>query len=152
MTTTNWRLIRKLMNSALDACEALDALDIGEVEHDALLTKGDQPLCSVSDALHSTHAYPEALRYAIIRARGQLADAEPFVPPLARVLQQAGLACAELVGAQQLHAPVRGADPRKPDEDSTIAGMTVALANWYADHLTPLMTEAITHHRAAGAR
>lgn len=109
---TDWKLIRRLVNSALDACESLDTLKIREQEHGVHLTGHGSPVSSVFDALQSAHVFPESVRYALIRARGHLGDAPPFVQPISRVLQQVGAVCAELVGAEQLTTPVKGIDPR----------------------------------------
>lgn len=148
--TTDWRLVRQLVNSALDACEALDQLQITDEERGVPLMVDGKPVASVWDALQSAHTAPENARYAIIRARGRLGDASPFVQPLSRVLQQVGGLAAELVGAQQLRTPLEGLDPYRPGEQS-VAGTVENLAEWYGKYLVPRVQEAVIRKRGEGS-
>lgn len=147
---TNWQLIRRLVDSALDACESLDRLEITDNERSVLSTVDGKSAATVWDALQSAITFPENVRYTVIRGRGQLCDAAPFVQPLSRVLQQVGALVAELVGAQQLQAPVKGADPYWPEREQSIAAAVEDLALWYENYLVPVIGEALANARSSG--
>lgn len=142
--TTDWQLIRKLVNSTLDACEAIDRMDISDQERAVLMggIAGEQGP-TVWDGLQSA----ENLRYSVIRGRGQLDDAAPFVQPVSRVLQQMGMLAAELVGAEQLHIPLKGLDPYRPDSSTTLATEVENLAQWYEAFLVPGIEEVLNKAR-----
>lgn len=145
---TDWNLIRELVNSALDACEALDRLEITDDERSATIrTEHGQFSGSVWDALQSAHTFPENVRYMVIRGRGQLDDSAPFVQPVSRMLQQVGSLAAELVGAQQLQVPVKGIDPYSPERGQSIESAIQNLAEWYESHLVPNIEGALARTR-----
>lgn len=145
---SDWVLIRRLMNAVLDACEQVDELEIREDERDVMLTRDGEPVASVWDALVSAHTYPESVRYELIRARGQLGEAGAYVQPLSRVLQEVGSLCAELVNAERVRTPVQGANPRRPDDERSIADSVEQLARWYEEHLVPLVRQGLAEQRS----
>lgn len=145
---TDWKLVRRLVNSALDACEALDQLEIKDDERSASIPTVDgQVAGSVWDALQSAHIFPENVRYMVIRGRGQLGDSAPFVPPISRMLQQVGSLAAELVGSEQLQVPVKGIDPYSPEKELSLESAVENLASWYEGHLVPTVQSALSHVR-----
>lgn len=145
---TDWKLVRRLVNSALDACEALDQLEITDDERSARIRTTDGQMAgSVWDALQSAHIFPENVRYMVIRGRGQLGDSAPFVQPVSRVLQQVGSLAAELVGSQQLQVPVKGIDPYSPERAQSLESAIENLAAWYESHLVPNVENALAHAR-----
>src|SRR5690606_40708244 len=147
--TTDWQLVRRLLNSALDACEALDRLEITDDERGVVMPTADGACAaSVWDALQSAHIAPENMRYSVIRGRGQLGDAALFVQPVSRVLLQVGALAAELIGAQQLRAPVKGLDPYSPESVQSMASAVEDLAAWYERYLVPNVEEAVTRARS----
>ena len=146
--STDWQLIRKLVNSTLDACEAIDRMNICDQERAVLMgdIAGEQRP-TVWDGLQSAYIAPENLRYSVIRGRGQLDDATPFVQPVSRVLQQMGMLAAELVGAEQLHTPLKGLDPYRPDSLTTLAAEVENLAQWYEKFFVPGVESALDKAR-----
>ncbi len=102
---------------------------------------------TVWDGLQSAYIAPENLRYSVIRGRGQLDDAAPFVQPVSRVLQQMGMLAAELVGAEQLHIPLKGLDPYRPDSSTTLETEVENLAQWYEAFLVPGIEEVLNKAR-----
>ena len=131
--STDWNLVRELMNSVIDACEAVENLDITENERDTSLagTPGN-----VWDALQSSWTYPENIQYAVILARHQLGNDKSYTPEAARALINGARVCAELVGAgeaQPIQAPVK------------------QLAQWYSTHMIPQVTNAIETKRKLSA-
>ena len=146
---TDWTLIRKLTNAAIDACEALDELGMSQEEQMApLRIDGEATGPRIWDSLHGAHFAPENARYAIIRARAQLGEPAPFVDPLSRILQRVGEMAAELVGVEQLEVPVEGADLHWQHGEQSVEGMVEALVRWYEQHLVPGISDAVADHRA----
>jgi len=150
--STDWQLIRNLINSTLDACEAIDQMNISDQERVVLMggVAGEQGP-TVWDGLQSAYIAPENLRYSVIRGRGQLDDAAPFVQAVSRVLQQIGMLAAELEGAEQLHTPLKGLDPYGPDSSTTLATEVENLAQWYEAFLVPGIEQALTQARGGDA-
>lgn len=145
---TDWKLLRRLVNSALDACEALDQLEITDDERStAVRAANGQTAGTVWDALQSAHFFPENVRYMVIRGREQLGDSAPFVQPVSRVLQQTGLLAAELVGSQQLQVPIKGIDPYSPEREQSLESVIESLAAWYESHLVPNLESALANAR-----
>jgi hypothetical protein len=131
---TDWHLIRELMISVIDACEAIEELNLTESDRDALLESAP---ANVWDALQSAWTYPENVQYAVIRTRHQLGNNKSYTPEAARALVNAAKVCAELVAAgesEPIQDPVR------------------KLTQWYAAHLVPQVTKAIeTKHKTSAA-
>ncbi len=128
---TDWDLVRALMASAIDACEAFEALDIQDHERDATAEVGAHRV-SVSDALTSAWVLPERLRCQIVHARHKARADAPHVPDAARVLVHMAQACAELIGAKNA----------APAAEECRAAM-----RWYSDHAVPLVNDAIVARR-----
>jgi HD-like signal output (HDOD) protein len=128
---TDWDLVRALMTSAIDACEAFEALDIQNHERDATSAKSPNP-ASVSDILTSAWVLPERLRYQIVHARHEAGLDAAYVPDTARVLVHMAQACAELIGA-------RDAVPAADECRKAV--------QWYADHAVPLVHDTIAARR-----
>ena len=145
---TDWTLVRRLVNSALDACEALDQLEITDDERSATIRTVDgHEAGTVWDALQSAHTAPENVRYMVIRGRGQLSDSAPFVQPVSRVLHQVGALAAELVGAQRLQTPIKDLDPYAPGREQSLESAIENLAAWYESHLVSGVEDAVARAR-----
>lgn len=139
--TTDWALIREVMNAVIDACEATERLELPET--DRALPTGSG--ANVFDVLTSAWTYPENLRYAVIRARHDLAEDAPYRSELTRALTQAAEACGELVGATRLQQPSNAVGAR----DGIAAGMR-ALSIWYRTQMVPQLTQAATTRALSG--
>lgn len=145
---TDWKLVRRLINAALDACEALDQQEITDDERSVTIrTVGGQQAGTVWDALQSAHTAPENVRYMVIRGRGQLGDSAPFVQPVSRVLYQVGALAAELVGAQRLQAPIKGIDPYASGREQSLEAVIENLAAWYETDLVSNVEGALSRAR-----
>jgi hypothetical protein len=130
---TDWELVRELMNSVIDACEAVENLNLTENERDTPLATAP---ANVWDVLQSSWTYPENVQYAVILARHQLGNDKSYTPEAARALVNAARVCAELVGAgeaQPIQAPVK------------------QLAQWYSTHMVPQVTNAVETKRTLSA-
>ncbi len=130
---TDWQLIRELMNSVIDACEAIEKLEVTADERDLALEAAP---ANVWDALQSSWIYPENIQYEVIRARHQLGIDKPFTSEAARSLVNTAKVCAEMIGAgeaESLQEPVR------------------KLSEWYAAHLVPQVTTALEKNRTESA-
>ncbi len=119
------------MESAIAACERLEALGLREEDRAAVARVGDQSV-SVFDVLTSSWTYPEALRYRIIRQRHEAGADQPYVPETARVLVNVAQACAELIGA--------GTAAPADQECRT-------MVRWYGEHALPLIEQAVRADR-----
>lgn len=128
---TDWQLIRELMNSVIDACEAVENLDITNDERDTSLAASP---ANVSDAIQSSWIYPENVHYDVIRMRHELENDKHYTAESARSLVNAAKVCAELIGAGQA----------QPIQDSVRK-----LAQWYPNHMVPQVTDAIETKRCS---
>lgn len=126
---TDWQLVRELMNSVIDACEAVENLDMTEDERNTLLAEIP---ANISDAIQSSWIYPENVQYEVIRIRHELGNDKHYTAESARALVNTAKVCAELVGAGEA----------QPIQDSVRK-----LAQWYTTHMTPQITEAIETKR-----
>jgi hypothetical protein len=127
--TTDWQLIRALMNSVIDACEAVENLNVTAEERTIPLATNP---ANVSDAIQSSWIYPENVQYEIIRIRHELGNDKHFTPESARALVNAAKVCAELIGAGNAQA-VR--EPAKK------------MSQWYLAHMVTQVTNAIETKR-----
>jgi len=57
---------------------------------------------------------------------------------------------AELVGAQQLQTPVKGADPYSPQGEQSITAAIENLTEWYEKYLVPSVEGALASKRSRG--
>jgi hypothetical protein len=131
--STDWKLVRELMNSAIDACEAVEKLDITSEERETPL-EGSQ--ATVWDALQSSWIYPENVQYAVIGARHQGGNEKHYTPEAARALVNAAKVCAELIEA---------------DQTPPIQEPVQKLAQWYTGYMVPQVTTAIESKRKSQA-
>lgn len=140
--TTDWKLIRNLMNSALDALEAADRHGPLENKRAATTDVKGVPV-NVFSFMQSAWTYPENLKYTLIRARHELQQNKPYTPEVARALFKVAEVCAELVGCSNTTAKVVGVDPHDPKQAKSIEEMVLGLANWYREHFTPGLSDAV---------
>lgn len=138
---TDWKLIRELMNSAIDSCELIEKLDVSGSERSATNKVGEQEV-TVWEYLQSAWIYPENSSYMITRARHSLGENKPFTSELARTLQGTALFCSELIGATNLDTPVKDINPHSTKEKS-IRTLTLDLINWYKDDFVVGIRNAI---------
>lgn len=138
---TNWNLIRKLTNSAIDACEAVDRLGVAEENRGHTFQDGGKVSATMSDYLQSAWTYPENLSYSIVRANHKLGKDKPYTSELARTLMNIGRLCGELVDAQDTGKKVTGVNPHKPDASESIEDMVNNLSSWYEDYMISGVTK-----------
>ena len=143
---TDWELIRKLMNSTIDACEAVDAENITAHDRDATTDVGGFDV-SVWDLMQSAWVYPENLTYSVIRAQHKLNGDKPYTSELARTVSNVGRLCAELVDAPDTTSKVSGVNPHQPGANESVDEMVAQLASWYTSHMVPNVKSAIDTKR-----
>ena len=124
---TDWDLIRSMMATAIDACEAIETMGYEEAHRDIAIDVG-RGRVNVFDYMVSAWTFPESLRYQIIRERHDAGADLPYVPEFARILVAMAQASAELVGAKET-APA----------DAALREMIA----WYRDHAVPKLRGAI---------
>lgn len=141
---TDWALVRELMNTAIDACEAAERLQLSEGDR-SLPTGTDRVV--VWEVLTSAWTYPENLQYAVIRARHRLEDDVPYRLEFARVLRQVGAVCGELVGASRLDESVPAGG--RIGDTRSIRKMVKGLVTWYQEQMVPQLTQAAASRSVA---
>jgi len=129
--STDWNLIRTMMETAIAACERLEALGVRE-EHRAAVVNLNGPPVTVFDVLTSAWTYPETLRYEIIRQRHEAGLDQPYVPESARILVNVAQACAELIDAGT-NAPTDEACRK--------------MVRWFNDHALPHVEQTMQASR-----
>ncbi|MCB0338233.1 MAG: hypothetical protein KDD53_01450 [Bdellovibrionales bacterium] len=135
---TNWTLIRKLMNSAIDACEAVETNGVTEDNRgDSFITDDGTLSATMWDYLQSSFTYPENLSYSVVRARHLLDSSKPYTNEAGRTLMAVGRLAAELVGAEDTDTRVSGVDPHRPNQEESLEEMITGLCNWYSDWMIP---------------
>lgn len=135
---TDWDLIRKLMNSAIDACEKVEELELSKDDNIIIEVQGQK--VSIWDFLQSSWIYPENLTNDVVRARHQLNFDEPYRSELARTLIKMAELCAETVNAKEavdLELKQGGAIP-----DTSIRMILENLSSWYENHMIVSMEQA----------
>ncbi|SCY92816.1 hypothetical protein [Rhizobium sp. NFACC06-2] len=128
---TDWNSIRGMLNAAIDACERIEALQYAEADREATTDIGGQKV-SVHDFLVSAWAYPEKLRYLIIRERHDTGVDLPYVPETSRILLAMSQAAIELVNAGEV-------TPAKQDIQQMI--------KWFDEDLVRGIESAVATHR-----
>lgn len=131
MMRTDWNSIRGMLNAAIDACERIEALQYAEADREATTDIGGQKV-SVHDFLVSAWAYPEKLRYLIIRERHDTGVNLPYVPETSRILLAMSQAAIELVNAGEV-------TPAKQDIQQMI--------KWFDEDLVRGIESAVATHR-----
>ncbi|CDY75200.1 hypothetical protein BGLT_04098 [Caballeronia glathei] len=132
---TDWDLIREMMNTAIDACEQIEAMGYAERHRGIAVEVGGQAV-SVQDFIVSAWTFPENIRYRIIRERHDSHADLPYVPEASRIMNAMARACGELIG---------GAHARPAD--AAIREML----QWYRAHAVPHLRQAIASDAAEPA-
>ncbi|MGF6917498.1 hypothetical protein [Paraburkholderia sp. 40] len=125
---TDWRLIREVLNAAIDSCERLEQAGYA-AEHRSRSVQVNGQQVSVQEFLISAWTLPEGARYEVIRARQDKDLDLPYVPEAARILTAVAAACAELIGAGDM-----------PPAEPYMRGMI----DWYRNHFDPNVQRAIS--------
>lgn len=131
---TNWDLVRELMNTAIDACEAIDKLGVTENNRQDTFTENGQCSATMWEFLQSSWIAPENITYSVIQARHELGKSKPYTDELGRTLLTVGKLCSELVGLEDTEAKVANANNQQPQSVET---MIKGLCAWYKSHFIP---------------
>lgn len=132
--STDWQLIRKLMNSTISACETMEALALAEKDRD--LPTGQGPV-TVWDVQESAWLYPENLSRSILCARHAAHDEPTYLPTAGRILVKVAEVCRELVDATTLDTPVTIQGTQRSMRDAV-----EDLDRWYQTQMIPQLTAA----------
>lgn len=125
---TDWKLIREVLNAAIDSCEGLDRAGYAK-EHRSLSVQVNGQQVSVQEFLVSAWTLPENARYEVIRARLDKDLDLAYVPETARILTAVAGACAELIGSGDM-----------PPAEPYMRGMI----DWYRNYFDPNVRRAIS--------
>lgn len=124
---TDWNLIRSMMETAIGACEQIEAMGYNEAHRNLSIETSQGPV-TVFDLMVSSFTYPESIRYQIIRERHDAGADQPYVHEFSRLLVAMAQASAELVGGK--------------DATPASASLEQMLA-WYRDLALPNLRQAI---------
>lgn len=124
---TDWDLVRSMMATAIDACEAIETMGYEEAHRDIAIDAGLGRV-TVFDYMVSAWTFPETLRYQIIRERHDAGTDLPYIPEFARIIVAMAQASAELIGAKE-SAPAQAALHQ--------------MMGWYREHALPDLQQAI---------
>jgi hypothetical protein len=124
---TDWKLIRDVLNTAIDSCEALENAGYREGHRSRTVDVSGLEV-SLQEFLVSAWTLPERARYEVIRQRHDNGTDLPYVPETARIMTAVTAACTELIGA---------------GTDSTGGVAVSGLVNWFRDHFDPNVKRAI---------
>jgi hypothetical protein len=149
---TNWNLIRKVMNEVVDACEAMDALDITSEEKcnpDILWGDFDSGV-AVGDFLNRFQAYPEGSQGDIARLRSELGIEDKKVcPELGRALMNTAAACSEVIGVSDVELEKESSEftSHCGSAGKSIRSQLEGIPKIQNDWMVHEVTIAITKHR-----
>jgi hypothetical protein len=149
---TDWSLIRRVMNDTIDACEAMDALDITmEEKNNPDIRWGDfESGVAVGDFLNRFQAYPEGSQRDIVDLRSKL-DIEKQVgtEELAMALVNTARACAEAVGVSREDVDKDDADldPHCGSAGKSIRSQLEGIPKIQRNWMVHEVTIAIRKHR-----
>ncbi|NIE63144.1 hypothetical protein F3J17_04585 [Burkholderia sp. Ax-1719] len=124
---TDWALIRAVINTAIDSCEALEDVGYSETDREKVIDVGGRSI-SVQDFLVSGWTIAEDVRYQVIRERHERGEDRRYIPETSRILVAVTEACAELVSG--------GQDPAGGDAARR-------MAEWFREHFDPNIKSAI---------
>lgn len=124
---TDWKQIRELLNTAVDACETIEELGITESDRSRTIEIPGAGEVTVFDFLQSAWTYPENQTYAVVRERHDHGMDKPYTPESARILVNVARLCAELVDG---------------GNKGSLEKITGDLNSWYQKHMIPGLRKA----------
>ena len=149
---TDWRLIRDVLNSTIDACERLEALAVTAAEKgDPRARLGDyEDGVAVGDFFTRFWQYPEGAQRDILRIRSRLHTGDQkHYSEYARALINTAMACAEAIGLsrEELRREIAGFDAHCPSAGTSVVSQLTGIGDIYRKWMVPGITKAITEHR-----
>lgn len=148
--STDWKLLRTVMNGVLDACEAMEALQpnlyAGEYE---ARSDYQEDVC-VGDFLSRFWNYPEGAQRDIIRIRSLLGCDQKQPQEIARALVAAAMACAEAIGvpAEMLDREVADFEPHCGSGGKSVRSQLEAIPWIQNGWMQTGVRRALEKHRA----
>jgi len=130
---TDWALIRKLMNAAIDTCENIENLGVNE-SHRSVVVKDT---VTINDYLISAWAAPENLTRQVICKSHELGQSKPYTDELARTMSSIGSLCSELVKLENIDQKSDSQNPLSIKDDIE------QLCNWYETYCVPELQKAM---------
>ena len=126
---TDWELIRKLVNSAIDTCEGIEKTGVNET-HRSVIVNGP---VSINDFLISSWVAPENLTRKVICKSAALGQPKPYTDELARTMLSIGALCSELVKQTNVdHKPLTSELGNKSIKEDV-----EDLCDWYTNICLP---------------
>ena len=141
---TDWQLIRQLINTAIDACEQVEAAGYTESDREATVMVGNVDV-KVCEFLQSAWIMPENYTYMAIRARHELKENKPYTPEFARVLRAIAYFCSELIGTNKLDEQIGNINPHMPGQFKSLRELAIDLESWYGKEFAQGITKALSN-------
>lgn len=136
---TDWTLIRKLVNTAIDTCEQIEASGVDEMHRNMVI---NEPV-TMNDFLISSWVAPENLSRKIIGKSYEKGHAKPYCDELSRTMLSIGRLCSELVKLENIELK-----SAKDETDSqSIKEDVDALCHWYTNFCLPNIKKAMTSQK-----
>jgi len=133
---TDWTLIRKLMNTAIDTCEGIEQLGINE-QHRGVVVNDS---ATIHDFLISAWVGPENLARKVICKSHDQGGAKPYIDDVARTMQSLGMLCSELVKLENIDQKI-GAE-----QQPSIKNEVEALCRWYESFCLPELQKTMNEN------
>ena len=133
---TDWELIRKLVNSAIDTCEGIEKTGVNET-HRSVIVNGP---VSINDFLISSWVAPENLCRKVVCKSHELGVAKPYTDELARTISSIGNLCSELVKLEKIEQKL---DNVSGQQEESIKEEVEALCKWYENYCSPSIATAM---------
>jgi len=150
--STNWKLIREVMNETINACEAMDVLEITKAEKDnPEIRWGDfETGVAVGDFLNRFQAYPEGSQRNITHICSKLnIEKQKYNEELAKALLNTAKACVEIIGIpkEDLEKEAADLDPHCGSAGKSIQSQLEGIPKIQNNWMVHEVTIAVTKHR-----
>lgn len=132
---TDWSLIRKIINTAIDTCESIENSGVNENHRSVSANEH----ATVHEFLISSWVAPENLTRKVICKSYALGESKPYTDELARTMLSIGSLCSELVKLEKVDQKI----PDNGDEGLSIKQEVEALCNWYENFCSPAICNAM---------
>ncbi|MBU2967888.1 hypothetical protein KO527_00730 [Pseudoalteromonas sp. C2R02] len=133
---TDWSLIRKLVNTAIDTCENIEKLGVEETDRGVVVNDS----ITINDFLISSWVAPENLSKKVVCKSHDLGVAKPYTDELSRTMLSIGSLCSELVKLEKIDSKSKQATDQ---HETSIKDEVEALCNWYERYCLPSIESAI---------
>ena len=146
---TDWQLLRNVLNSTIDACEAIEKLAPNLEAGEYAARSSFQDDVSVGDFLERFWRYPEGAGRDILRVRSALGADQKYRPEIARALINTAIACAEAIGLpeEQLAQEAPNLTPHCGSGGKSVRSLLEGIGKIQKGWMLKGITKALAEHR-----